>query len=240
MKSGKLGAVVLSLAMLAAAGCTRSLDVKYAGGFDQASSVKTSSLKKIAILPFADERAWVDKEDDQSRSYIAKQGVWKFGLTFEGQEFAPVSGLLQTLLVSEFKAAGYDAVASALPSPDVAYNLSGRIVNFEFENEMGLVTVTSRRVVTIALSLTDSTGKSVLDNQLFSENDREYEGLGVMHSTNIDKLMNRALKKVVTDVLIRLKPKLAFRDNVEFRVTLNGIALNQDSGGAYLLAQSSR
>lgn len=231
---------MLALAVLAAAGCTRSLDVKYTRGFDQASGVQTSSLKKIAILPFSDERAWVDKEDEQSRSYIAKQGVWKFGLTFEGQEFAPVSGLLQTLLVSEFKAAGYDAVASALPSPDVAYNLAGRIVNFEFENETGIVTVTSRRIVTIALSLTDSTGKSVLDNQLFSENDRENEGLGVMHSTNADKLMNRALKKVVTDVLTHLKPKLASRDNVEFRVTLNGIALNQRFGEAYQLARNSR
>ncbi|HLO64795.1 MAG TPA: hypothetical protein VK165_17685 [Azonexus sp.] len=231
---------MLSLAVLAAAGCTRSLDVKYAGGFDQASGVKTTSLKKVAILPFNDERAWVDKADEQSRSYIAKQGVWKFGLTFEGKEYTPVSGLLQTLFVSEFKAAGYDAVASASPSSDVAYNLSGRVVNFEFENETGLVTVTSRRVVTLALSLTDSTGKSVLDNQLFSENDRENEGMGVMHSTNADKLMNRALKKVVTDVLIRLKPQLASRDNIDFRVTLNGIALHQDSYGAYQLAHNIR
>lgn len=240
MKSGNLRVIALSLAMLAAAGCTRSIDVKYAGGFDPASGVNATSLKKVAIMPFVDERAWVDKEDEQSRSYVAKQGAWRFGLTFEGTEYIPVSSLLQTLFVSEFKAAGYDAVASAAPSTEVAYNLSGRIVNFEFENETGLVTVTSRRVVTIALSLTDATGKSVLDNQLFSESDRENEGMGVRHSTNADKLMNRALKKVVADVLIRMKPKLASQDNVEFRVTLNGIALRQDSANVYQMARSFR
>lgn len=240
MKSGKLGIVAVSLAMLVAAGCTRSLEVKYTGGFDKAAGVQAASAQKIAILPFSDERSWVDKGDDQSKSFVAKQGAWKFGLTFENKEFFPISGLLQTLLVSEFKAAGYDAVASTAPSSSVAYNLSGRIVNFEFENETGLVTVTSRRIVTIALSLTDGSGKSVLDNQLFSETDRENEGMGVLHSTNVDKLMNRALKKVVTDVLTRLKPKLAFQENVEFRVTLNGIALNESFGKSYVLAENTR
>jgi hypothetical protein len=220
--------LVMALAALAMGGCTRSLEVKYSGGFDNASAVKATAAKKIAILPFTDERAWVDKEDEQTKSFVAKEGVWKFGLTFDNREYFPVSDLLQNLFVAEFKAAGYDAVAGKAQAANGGYTLSGRIVNFEFANETGLITVTSRRAVSLALTLTDPSGKTVLGNQLFTENDRENEGMGVLHSTNADKLMNRALKKVVTDVLVRMKPQLNARGDVLFRVTLNGVQLHQD------------
>lgn len=240
MKVEKLGMLTLALAALAMAGCTRSLEVKYAGGFDQTSSVKATSQQKVTVLPFKDERAWVDETNEQSRSYVGKQGAWKFGLTVDGKEFIAISSLLQTLFVSEFKSAGYDAVAGVTPSRTDGYNLTGRIVNFEFENETGIFTITSRRVVTLALSLTDGSGKVILDNQLFSENDRENEGMGVLHATNADKLMNRALKKVVTDVLVRFKSQLASRGDVLFHVTLNGVPVFLDSQTLVALARGSR
>jgi hypothetical protein len=59
----------------------------------------------------------------------------------------------------------------------------------------------------------------LVDELLFSQNDRENEGMGVMHSTNMDKLFNRVFKKVVGDVLTRLQPRLAGSD---VRVSLNG------------------
>lgn len=240
MKIGKQGMLVMALAALAMGGCTRSLEVKYSGGFDDAATVKAVAAKKIAILPFSDERAWVDKGDERTRSYVATAGVWKFGLTFDNQEYFPVSDLLQTLFVAEFNAAGYDAVAGKAPAADGGYTLSGRIVNFEFANETGFVTVTSRRAVTLALSLTDPAGKTVLGDQLFSENDRENEGMGVLHSTNADKLMNRTLKKVVTDVLVRLKPQLNARGDMLFRVTVNGVPLNHDFSAPIALALGTR
>lgn len=234
----KLGKIAVALAVvLAATGCTRSLEAKYAGGADPALAAPSKAVaQKIAVVPFADERAWVDKEDDQSRSYIAKQGAWRFGLTFEGQEFTPVSTLVQKLFVTELKAAGYDAVAAPAPVQGAAYNLSGRIVTFEFENETGVVTVTSRRAVMLALTLTDRQGKPVLDNQLIGDSDRENEGMGVMHSTNVDKLLNRVFKKVVNNVLGQMKSRLAGLGYGEIRITLNGMPLQLRADGSYVVA----
>lgn len=223
MNFGKFGLIAFSASMLLLTGCTRSLSVNYVGGFDGNSTIQAASKQKVAILPFVDDRSWVDKADGQSRSFVGKQGVWKFGLTFGNQEFVPVTNLIQSLFVEEFTAAGYDALATTQATQDSAYALSGRIMTFEFENEAGLLTVTSRRSVTLALTLASKDGSKLVDNLLVSENDRENEGLGVMHSTNADKLLNRAFKKVVNEVLTKLRPQLAARNTIDIRVTLNGV-----------------
>ena len=101
-------------------------------------------------------------------------------------------------------------------------------MTFEFENETGVLTVTSRRSVTLALTLSGKNGSKLVDNQLFSENDRENEGLGVLHSTNADKLLNRAFKKVVGDVLTKVRPYLAADGGVNVSVTLNGVPVRGD------------
>ncbi len=215
----------LVLIALMAAGCTRSIDATYNAGIrDGNENVLTST--KVAVLPFSDQRAWVDSGDDKSKSFVGKQGVWRFGLTFNEQPYTSVSSIVQSVLVSELKTVGVSAVASSNAQKDVNYNLSGRIINFEFENETGFVTVTSRRTVTLALTLTDKDGRSVLNDQLFSEIDREGEGMGVMHSTNVDKLMNRVLKKVVSNVVSQIRTKLSMGHEIDLRITLNGRRIN--------------
>jgi len=223
--------LVVSLSVVAAAlvasGCTRSLLVTYAPGAPDAASVAAKTKQKIAVLPFSDERSWVDKTDEKTMSFVAKQGVWKFGLGYDNKEYVPVSNLVQTLFVKELNTAGYDAFGSATPSSAAKYNVSGRIVTFEFENETGFVTVTSRRSVSVALTVSATDGSKVVDNVLFVENDRENEGMGVLHSTNVDKLMNKVFKKVVTDVMVQLRDKLAAQGiNADFTVTLNGVPVN--------------
>lgn len=233
MSFNKVGLLALLVSMLLAAGCTRSIGVNYVNGFDGHPEVKAASKQTVSILPFVDERSWVDKSNEQSRSFVAKGGAWMFGLTYGQKEFVPVSSLVQTLFVDEFNAAGYDAAACTEASPDSNYVLSGRIMTFEFENETGVVTVTSRRSVTIALTLSSKNGNKLVDNLLFSENDRENEGLGVLHSTNADKLLNRAFKKVVGEVLTKLRPYLAANSHVNVAVTLNGVPIQGDWNMAY-------
>lgn len=223
MQFSKLGFVALSASLFLVTGCTRSLMVNYTGGFDGNSTIRAASKQKVAIFPFTDERSWVDKSDAQSQSFVGKAGPWKFGLTYGQRDYVPVSSLLQSLFIDEFTAAGYDAFAAEKAVPGSSYALSGRIMTFEFENEKGLLSVTSRRSVTLALTLASKDGSKLVDNLLFSENDRENEGMGVMHSTNADKLLNRAFKKVVSDVLSKLRPQLVANDTIDFRVTLNGI-----------------
>jgi hypothetical protein len=220
VKSAATLALLSSVALLS--GCTRSLEVRYAAGFEVGAAPRAQAATKIAILPFVDARAWVDQADPQTASFVGKAGPWKFGLTYGEQEYVPVSTLLQRLFVDEFKAAGYDAAAAGSAASD-GYTLSGRILTFEFENETGLVTVTSRRSVTLALTLTGRGGVKVFDEQLFSQNDRENEGLGVMHSTNADKLLNKVFKKVVGDVLLKVQPMIAGSGPVEVHVSVNGI-----------------
>lgn len=216
MNLKSLAALTLLSSAVLLSGCTRSLAVKYDAGFKDSPAVPK---QKVAILPFEDGRPWVEAGNEKSPSFIGQQGAWRFGITYGDQEYVPVSTVVQSLFVDEFKAAGYDAFAAAQPAP-AAYTLSGKIVTFEFENETGVFTVTSRRSVTLALTLTDRKGAKVVDGLLFSENDRENEGMGVMHATNVDKLFNRVFKKVVGDVLAKLQPQLA---GSAVRVSVNGV-----------------
>lgn len=214
---------------LIANGCTRSLAVNYNAGFPDTAALQAKTKQKVAVLPFSDERSLVDKDDEKSKSYVGKQGVWKFGLGIDDKEYVPVASILQSLFVKEFNLSGYDAYALAKADDQAAYVLSGKIVTFEFENETGFVTVTSRRAVSLVLNLSKADGSKLLDNTLFIENDRENEGMGVLHSTNVDKLTNKALKKVIGEVLGQMKQKLAFYGNVNLKVTLNGKPMNVDA-----------
>jgi hypothetical protein len=38
-----------------------------------------------------------------------RQGSWRFGMTYKGQEFVPVADLVQTLFVEEFTRAGVES-----------------------------------------------------------------------------------------------------------------------------------
>ena len=117
--------------------------------------------------------------------------------------------------------------ASGLPTAEIASALGYSNIrtntfsaSLSAARQFGLLTVTSRRSVTLALTLTDRKGAKLVDEQLFSENERENEGMGVMHSTNVDKLFNHVFKKVVGDVLAKLQPQLG---GSAVRVSVNGV-----------------
>lgn len=216
---------LLSLFMLS--GCTKAIMAEYDANIvlkDQNSI----SDQKVAVYPFEDERSWIDASDEKSKSFIAQQGVWKFGINYEGVDYLPVSDVLQDIFIKEFKYVGVDAF-KATETVAGAYSLKGKILNFEFENEEGLFTVTSKRHVSLALTLEDPEGHPVFSNELFNALDRENEGLGVLHSTNVEKLMTGALKTAVTSVINRFNQELAKAGEEEIIVTLNGVRLNMQS-----------
>jgi hypothetical protein len=220
----QLTITMLSAVLLLTAGCTRALEVKYRPGFAEDDGLKAKAKERVAIVVFKDERAWVDKADARTLSFVAKQGSWKFGLEYEGVDYVPVSTVIQALFVEDFKAAGYEAFAAKEAAPG-AYSISGRIMVFEFENEIGFVTVTARRSVSLALTISGKDGEKLAEDFLFTENDREGEGMGVMHSTNLDKLLHGPFKKVVAQVLNKLQAKVVESGPTELRVTLNGLPL---------------
>jgi hypothetical protein len=86
--------------------------------------------------------------------------------------------------------------------------LGGRILAFEFVNETGVWTVDSRRAVSLALTLASAARAPVFENKLLTENDRENEGMGVLHSTNVDKLVNGVFKKVLTQLVLQVSQTL--------------------------------
>ncbi len=200
----KLRAGFITLAMLvslvAFSGCTRSLHMTYnpaAYRLPQSDGLRAVAL---GVAKLEDRRAWIDRTEPQSLAYVMQQGSWKFGLTHQGKEYVPVQDLVQAILVDEFKRAGLEQVTAipevltkdAVPAMRTAaeqqrlgYVLGGRIHIFEIVNEVGVWTVTSRRAV--------SSG----------------EGMGVMHSTNVDRLMNTVFRQVVTSVVEQVAAKLA-------------------------------
>jgi hypothetical protein len=220
------------LTMVAAAavlttGCTRSLEVKYNPGFAASAGLKAQAKERVAIVNLTDARSWVDKSDEQTKAYFAKSGAWKFGLTYEGKEFVPVATVVQSLFVADFKSAGFDAFAAKEITPG-AYSISGKIMVFEFENEAGAFTVTARRSVSLALTITGKDGTKLVEDSLFTENDREGEGMGVLHSTNLDKLLHGPFKKVVGQVITKLQAKLVASGPVEIHVSVNGQPVRGD------------
>lgn len=169
------------------------------------------------------------------------------GLTHEGKDYVPVKDVVQSIFVSEFRKAGLqtkpvDLVLSKSNKRDMRgvgdqnglqYVLGGEIFVFEIVNDMGFWTVSSRRSVTLSLLLLNvKDDSSVLDN-VFSENQRENEGMVVMHSTNVNKLMNGVFKKVVKQVVEQVAAKMAVSAAaVHIRVAYSGwtyeFALDKD------------
>lgn len=214
--------VLLSLALLG--GCTRAIVATYEPGID----LKNNGIQgtKLAIYQFEDERAWIDSNDEKSKGFIAKQESWRFGLKYENVEFQPVTLVLQDVLIKEFKSVGVEAYKGE-ESSGPSYSMKGKILNFEFENEQGMFTVTSRRHVSLALTLADQKGKQILANELFNEVSRENEGGGVLHSTNVDKLMKDALKKVIVNVVNRTNSELSSFGVNAVNVSLNGVDITK-------------
>ena len=227
----KLKIIVMLFTVLMLGGCTRAIVAKYETGVE----IENNGLhgKELAVYQFEDARSWVDSKDEKSKGFIGKQGSWKFGLKYEDIPFQPVSLILQDVFIKEFGAVGVNAYKGE-DSSTSSYSLKGKILNFEFENETGFWTVTSRRHVSLALNLYDEEGNSLLENELFNKVSRENEGIGVMHSTNVDKLMNEALKEVVINVINRTNTKLSYLGMETMSVSLNGIDLTtRVSPGSY-------
>ena len=231
---GVLGVALLSL--LASTGCTRSITLKYNPGVSLNKAVKSSSAR-LGIARFEDKRAWVKPNDSESESFISSAGPWKFGLGYKGKEYMPVNELVQELFVEEFQRGGLnaqpldnhgefdeDALRQLGQERQLEYVLSGKILSFEFANDTGMVTVDSRRTVTLALDILRVDGKTPSTSQLFTETMNENEGMGVLHSTNVDKLVNDVFKKVLGQVILKVSDQMAVdANNVALRVRINGV-----------------
>ena len=217
---------VVTLGSLTAAlsGCTRSLEMTYnpaAYRLPQSDPLRGVAL---GVAKFEDRRAWIDRTEPQSLGYVMQQGSWKFGLTYQGKEYIPVQDLVQTIFVDEFKRAGLEqvtaipevltkdvmpAMRTAAEQNRLGYVLGGRIHVFEIVNEVGFWTVTSRRAATVEIHLLQAGNGSLALDTTVSQLDRQGEGMGVRHSTNVDRLMNTVFRQVVTEVVERVAAKLA-------------------------------
>jgi hypothetical protein len=157
----------------------------------------------FGVAKFEDKRSWVDVSDSKGQSFVAQQGPWKFGLTHDGKEYVPVNDLIQSLFVTELRGAGFQAEPLAGIGSKTSlqqlrdlgqqsgaqYALGGEILVFEFVNEDKGFTVTSRRSVTLTLTVVRIQDGLAIVDSTFSELNREGEGMGVLHTTNVDKLL---------------------------------------------------
>lgn len=216
-------------------GCTRSLEMTYNPALYRLPQADHWNGKPLGVAKLEDRRALIDRTEPQSLAYVMQQGAWRFGLTYQGREYIPVSDLIQALFVDEFGRAGVEAKAipQVLTKDDVpamravgegagvAYVLGGRVLVFEIVNEDHFWNLVSRRSVTLEISVVAvGGGESLLDTTV-AQTDRRDEGMGVRHSTNVDRLMNTVFRQVVTQVVEQVAAKLALdpRD-VDVRVAL--------------------
>ena len=225
----KLRAVLIAVVTLgsltaALSGCTRSLEMTYSPAAYRLPQSDVLRGVALGVAKFEDRRAWIDRTEPQSLGYVMQQGSWKFGLTYQGKEYIPVQDLVQAIFVDEFKRAGLEqvtaipevltkdvmpAMRTAAEQNRLGYVLGGRIHVFEIVNEVGFWTVTSRRAATVEIHLLQAGNGSLALDTTVSQLDRQGEGMGVRHSTNVDRLMNTVFRQVVTEVVERVAAKLA-------------------------------
>jgi hypothetical protein len=227
--------LVLVTSVLSGCGGTMSLDMTYAPALYRLPQADQWKGIALGVAKFEDRRAWIDRSEVQSLAYVMQNGPWRFGLTHQGREYVPVADLVQTLFVDEFTRAGVETkpiakiltkdnlaeMRNAGESAGAAYVLGGRILVFEIVNETGMWTVTSRRSVTLDITLARvQSGDVVLDNNV-ALTDRQDEGMGIRHSTNVERLMNNVFRRVMTQIVEQVTAKLALDPrNVDVRVSV--------------------
>jgi len=229
-----IGLAVGLLALAALAGCTRSLEMSYSPALYRLPQADKLKGIVLGVAKPEDRRASVVQSDPDNLTYVMRQGAWRFGLTYKGQEFVPVADLLQMLFVEEFNRAGVEStpIAKILTKdkiPDmraageqagIPYVLGGRVLVFEITNDVGW-TVVSRRSVTLEVTLVRVQSGDIAFDNVVSAGNRDESAWGISHGTSIDRLMNSAFRQVVIQVVEQVAAKLALdpRD-VHVRIAL--------------------
>jgi hypothetical protein len=200
-----LGALVLG----ALTGCTRSLELRYNPSLYRLPQADSLKGIQLGVAKLEDRRAILDRSDPQSPAYVMRASGSKFGLTYGGKELVPVADLVQQLFVEEFTRAGVEAktlpeilskdglpaMRAAGDKGAAAYVLGGRILVFEITNDVGMWTVDSRRSITLELNLLRVRDSALVLDTTVSHNDSRNEGAGILHTTNVDRLMNTAFAR---------------------------------------------
>ncbi len=220
-RAGSLGGLLLLLVGTSA--CTRSLEATYAPAMTPLEQADALRSARLGIARFQDVRRTVRADEPASSAYIASAGAWRFGLTYQGREMTPVADLVQSLFVEEFGRGGVRSsplpevlTKDALPAMRAAgeravvdHVLGGRIAVFEFENEDKFWYVRSRRSVALEIHLLRvAEGALTLDTTATGTDEKD-EGLGILHTTNVDRLLNRVFRLVVFKVVEEVARKLA-------------------------------
>ena len=236
MRVARLGSglAVGLLTLAALAGCTRSLEMSYSPALYRLPQADKLKGVVLGVAKPEDRRASVVQSDPDNLTYVMRQGAWRFGLTYKGQEFVPVADLLQMLFVEEFNRAGVEStpIAKILTKdkiPDmraageqagIPYVLGGRVLVFEITNDVGW-TVVSRRSVTLEVTLVRVQSGDIAFDNVVSAGNRDESAWGISHGTSIDRLMNSAFRQVVIQVVEQVAAKLALdpRD-VHVRIAL--------------------
>ena len=218
--STKLAVGLLVLVTLA--GCTRSLEMNYSPALYRLPQADKLKGIVLGVAKPEDRRATVVQSDPDNLGYVMRQGAWRFGLTYNGKEFVPVADLVQMLFIDEFTRAGVESkpiarilTKDALPDmraagegAGVPYVLGGRVLVFEIVNEPGW-TVVSRRAVTLEVTVLRVQGGEIAFDNIVSAGDRDESAWAISHGSSVDRLMNKAFRQVVTQVVEQVAAKLA-------------------------------
>jgi hypothetical protein len=177
------------LALVTLAGCTRSLEAKYSPSLYRLPQADALKGIVLGVAKPEDRRASVVQSDPDNLTYVMRQGSWRFGLTYKGQEFVPIADLVQTLFVEEFTRAGIESkpipkiltkdkpadMKAAGEQAGVAYVLGGRVLVFEITNDVGW-TIISRRSVTLEATLVRVQSGDIAFDNVVSMGNRDESG----------------------------------------------------------------
>jgi hypothetical protein len=198
-------------------GCASAKSYTFDYQASTALSPNAAALQKITIgiAKFEDKRAWVEKENLESESYVGHAGKIKTGLTYKKNDFTPVKDIFQDLLIQELTKAGFKARAlDKVFSKDnlssikdfckdqaADYILGGQLLVFEFVNKPAIWTITSDKTVTVKLNLFKCDDAQMLIDTAIHETESQEYPMGVAISVNVNNLINDVFRKVAQQIV---------------------------------------
>jgi|SRR6185369_5426727 len=214
-----------ALALLS--GCTHSIEVSYKADAARLANATALEQVTVGVAKFEDKRAWVEAGEPKTESFVSQAGIHKFGLTYLEKDYFPVKDLIQDVLIKELTLAGIKAKAldlvlsksSARGAADLGkdagdYQVGGQILAFDFNNQPGMITVTSRRTAIVNLNLYRRGETQPCLDQAISEMDTKDYVMGVTHSVNVENLVNEVFRKVAHQMVQRTAEKIAAQPQV--------------------------
>jgi hypothetical protein len=194
----------LTLFVLALAACKTSLPLSYR----PPAPASAPTTMRIAVAPVVDKRGWTEHVvGDDAPWVVGLYGPRRFGVSFRGQDFAPVTTVVRELIIEHLRRSGIEAIPTEVAGAShVDAVLRLEIEQLEWLHRSAFGREINQRSVQLQAWL--KMGNSS-EQALAARRDTDESFFGKGHRENIDALFNRAFAPVAEELVNKISSMLA-------------------------------